>query len=375
MLKGIILSLMIGPAVPVPAPQAVIDALTSVQVSHDKDRSGFQLTFAVSKKSMLMKTLLPAGYFDPVTTRVVIIATVAGFPHVLMDGFVTQQQLQPSNEPGQSTLTITGEDLSLAMDLVEFVIPYPAVPEVGIVNLILAKYAALGIIPLVLPPFIPKIGNPTQDWPTQPSMTDREYLKYLANEAGFVFFIRPGPVPMTSTAYFGPDVNIPVPQPALTINMDAHSNVDSLSFSLNGLQKKLRIFKIYDPITRRVPITIPVPNINLFKPPLGARPTPPARIELEHEGSSLRPDQAAASILGFMLNNSSDVTGSGSLDVLRFGHVLHSRLLVGVRGAGLAYDGMYYVDSVTHNLKRGEYKQNFTLSRDGLISNVPRVMT
>jgi len=49
-------------------------------------------------------------------------------------------------------------------------------------------------------------------------------------------------------------------------------------------------------------------------------------------------------------------------------------MLVGVRGAGLAYDGLYYVDSVTHNVKRGEYKQNFSLSRDGLISNTPRLV-
>ena len=65
--------------------------------------------------------------------------------------------------------------------------------------------------------------------------------------------------------------------------------------------------------------------------------------------------------------------GNGSLNVVRYGHILKPRQLVGVRGAGLAYDGLYYVDSVTHNIKRGEYKQNFTLSRDGLISQTPVV--
>ena len=85
-------------------------------------------------------------------------------------------------------------------------------------------------------------------------------------------------------------------------------------------------------------------------------------------------DEAAKHILAFFMNNSEAITGNGTLDVLRYGHVLRSRMLVGVRGAGLAYDGLYYVDSVTHNLKRGEYKQNFTLSRDGLISNTPRLV-
>ena len=36
-----------------------------------------------------------------------------------------------------------------------------------------------------------------------------------------------------------------------------------------------------------------------------------------------------------------------------------SRQLVGVRGAGLPFDGLYYVKSVTHDIKRGEYKQSF----------------
>jgi hypothetical protein len=67
------------------------------------------------------------------------------------------------------------------------------------------------------------------------------------------------------------------------------------------------------------------------------------------------------------------VTGEGSLDVVRYGRLLKARQLVGVRGAGLAYDGLHYVKSVTHTIKRGEYKQSFTLSRNGLISTLPRV--
>jgi hypothetical protein len=369
------LTLLIGPGVPVPAPEAVIDALTGITVSHDPERSGFQLTFAVSKNSTLLTTLLPAGYFDPVITRVVIIVTLDGFPNVLMDGLVTQQQLQQSSNPGESTLTITGEDLSLAMDVVALTRPFPAMPAVAIVNLILAPYMALGIVPVVIPPIVPIVQSPTDGWNTQTNQTDRAYIRQIAEECGYVFFVRPGPLPMQSVAYFGPDIDVPVPQPALSINMDASTNVESLSFTLDGLAKKIRVFTILDPITNKIPIPIPLPNINAFKPPLGLRPTPPARIDFATDIAKEKPDSAASKILGFLLNkdNSAAITGSGSLDVLRYGHVLQSRMLVGVRGAGLAYDGLYYVDSVSHDLKKGSYKQNFTLSRDGLISNTPRV--
>jgi hypothetical protein len=375
-MANVTLSLMIGPAVPVPAPREVIDALTSVSVNHDQTRSGFQLSFAVSKNSLLLRTLLPAGYFDPVTTRVVIILTMNGFPNVLMDGLVTQQQLQPSSNPGESTLTITGEDLSLAMDLVSFTRPMPAMPDIAKINLVLAPYLALGVVPVVIPPIIPIVKSPTTGTESQVNMTDRAYIQQLAERCGYVFFVRPGPLPLQSIAYFGPDVNIPLPQHALSINMDAHTNVDSLSFTNNGLAKRLRIYTILDPITKKISIPIPVPSINAFKPPLGLRPTPPAKIEFSDETAKLDPAEAARQILGFVLdkNNSAAITASGSLDTMRYGHVLQSRALVGVRGAGLAYDGMYYVDSVSHSLKKGSYTQNFTLSRDGLISNVPAVL-
>ena len=53
---------------------------------------------------------------------------------------------------------------------------------------------------------------------------------------------------------------------------------------------------------------------------------------------------------------------------------MHLRVrLVGVRGVGLAYDGLYYVKSVTHSIKPGEYKQSFTLARNGLVSITPVV--
>jgi hypothetical protein len=69
------------------------------------------------------------------------------------------------------------------------------------------------------------------------------------------------------------------------------------------------------------------------------------------------------------------VSASGTLDVLRYGHILKARQLVGVRGGGAPFDGLYYVNSVTHNIKVGEYKENFTLSRNGLLSTVPAVPT
>lgn len=374
MLNGIHLTLLIGPAVPVPAPQAVMDALSSIQVNSGGERSGFQLAFSVGKNTSLLTTLLPAGYFDPMLTRVIIIVTLNGMPNVLMDGIVTRQEMSPSSEPGQSKLTITGEDLSVLMDVVELKRPFPGMDDTLQMLAILAPYAAFGVIPLVVPPLFLDFMSPTEGWQSQDS-TDLEHIKKLAGRNGYVFYLEPGPLPGQSLAYFGPNIRLPVPQPALTVNTDAHTNVESLSFSLNGLAKEVMIVTILDPITHKIPLPIPIPNISIFQPPLGARPTPPAKIKFADKVAGKSVAQVLKETVGRLLKGSANaITGNGSLDVLRYGGVLRSRMLVGVRGAGLAYDGLYYVDTVTHNIKHGEYKQSFTLSRDGLISNTPKVL-
>jgi len=374
MAGSIQLSLLIGPGVPVPAPADVVNALDSVQVTSSADSSGFQLSFKIGKKSLLETVLLPAGYFDPIITRVIIIVTVNGMPNVLMDGVVTRQEISPSNDVGKSTLTITGEDLSRMMDLVEMpFMRFPAMPVVARVYAILAKYAVLGIQPVAVPPIVPDMTSPLDELPSQ-NGTDLAYIRELAYKCGYVFYVEPGPLPGASIAYFGPDIRIPAPQPALNVNMDALTNVESLSFSLDGTAKKIVVITIMDPMTKKIPIPIPLPNISILRPPLGLRPTMPSKLEFAEGMAALTPDSAANFALRMLLTANDSVTGSGSLDVLRYGRVLRSRMLVGVRGAGLAYDGLYYVNSVTHSIKHGEYKQNFNLSRDGLISNTPAVL-
>jgi hypothetical protein len=259
------------------------------------------------------------------------------------------------------------------MDLIDLTgVPFPAMTEVARVYLILAKYAAFGVVPVAVPPIPPDVIIPTNETPPQQG-TDRGYIRYLAGQAGYVFYVEPGPLPGQSIAYFGPDVRLRVPQPALSINMDAETNVESLSFSFDGLQKKIVLYTILDPITKKIAIPIPVPNLSIVRPPLGLKPPVPWGLERKNDGAKNNPAKAAQDILGILLNASDAITASGSLDVLRYGRVLRSRMLVGVRGAGVTYDGLYYVNSVTHNIKRGEYKQSFQLSRDGLISLTPKV--
>lgn len=378
MLKGVHLTLMMGPVVAVSIPKSVADALTGVQVTTASgSRSGFQLTFTLAKNSPLTTTLIPAGFFDPLI-RVIIIVTIGGLPNVIMDGVITQQQVAASSEPGQMSLTITGEDVSRAMDLIDFTgFPWPAMPAEARVALMVAKYAVFGIVPAVIPSVLINVPNPLEIIPKQQG-TDFTYINQLADEVGYVFYVEPGPAPGVNVAYWGPEVKVGVPQPALTINMDAQTNVESLSFTLDGMSKTLYILYIQNLLTK-APIPIPIPDITPLNPPLGARPPIPHQVKFIPEESDkdapakYTPVQAALIGLAKAAKSADAVSASGSLNVLRYGRVLKARSLVGVRGAGLAYDGLYYVKSVTHDIKKGEYKQSFTLSRNALISTTPTV--
>jgi hypothetical protein len=371
MFEGLYLSLMIGPAEPVPAPRPVMEALTSAQVTVSSgQRSGFQLTFALSKPSLLNSVLLPQGYFDP-TTRVILVATVSGIPTVLMDGVITRQDVAPSNNPGQSTLTVTGEDLTVLMDLKEVSgRPFESMPAEARVEMIIADYAALGLVPVVIPSVLLDVPNPENHIPNQTG-TDLGYIDELAATVGYVFYVDPGPTPGTNRAYWGPEVKDGSPQPALSVNMDASTNVELLSFSYDGFSKSRFILETLDE-TSKVTRTISLPDIGPLNPPLGAKPIPAMRVQ-KLETAPLKEREAEARGMASASRSADVITASGQLDVLRYGGVLQARRLVGVRGAGLAYDGLYYVKSVTHNIKRGEYKQSFTLTRNALIPFAPVV--
>ncbi len=372
MLKGFYLTLMIGPVVPVPVPKPVLDALTSVEVKSRTDgASAFQLTFTLNNRSPLQTLFLIAGAQTPLL-RVIIILTINGSPNVLMDGVMTNQQVSPGSNPGESTLTITGEDLSKVMALQDFSgLPYPAMPPEVRILLILAKYAIFGMIPLVIPSLFTDVPIPVERLPIHQG-TDLEYIKQLASDVGYVFYVDPGPVPGTNTAYWGPEIKVGVPQPALNYDMDAHTNVESLSFNFNSADTTLPIVFIQNSLTK-IPIPIPIPNLNPLQPPLGLIPAPITNITVLKDTAKLSPMAAIGKGLAVASRSADAVSGSGSLDAVRYGRLLKSRQLVGVRGVGMAFDGLYFVKGVTTTLKQGALKQSFELTRNGLVSITPRV--
>lgn len=374
MLSGINLTLMVGPVVPIPVPQSVLNALTSVTVTtaSGMSASGFELNFILSNQSPLHTIFLLAGGAMPPVMRVLIVATINGTSNVLMDGVLLEVAVAPGGAGSHSTLTVRGMDLTAVMDLIDFSgVPYPAMPCFARVALILAKYAALGILPLPIPEIVQDLPIPIDRIPRHQGK-DLAYIQKLALECGYVFYLEPGPEPGMSVAYWGPEVKVGIPQPALNIDMDAHTNVESLQFTFDKQHKTLPIIFIQEPASKAI-LPIPIPDITPLNPPLGLIPPVPPKIEPLFDSVLSSPLQAVMQGVATAARSADAVTASGALNVLRYGNILKARRLVGVRGAGPAFDGLYYVSSVTHSIKRGEYKQQFQLARNGLVSTIPRV--
>jgi hypothetical protein len=379
MLDSVQLTLMMGPIYPTTVPRVVLDSLASVEVKvEDVGTSGFQLVFSIDKQSPLQILFLLTGGSPLLFMRVVIVATVNGVANVLIDGVVTNNQISPGDKGSNSTLTITGKDLTAWMDQSDWSgFPFPACPPEARVALLLAKYSLFGIVPIVIPSVLINVPLPIDQIPSQQG-TDLQYIRDLAAQVGYVFYIDPGPTPGVSKAYWGPQIKVGPVQPALSSDMDAYTNVESLHFNFDQEKNRIPLLYIYIEETG-ISIPIPIPPITPLNPPLGLIPPfptnllPPDLKPFRDDLSKLPIPQAIMMGLAAAAEYAEAVSCEGSLDVTRYGGILKARQLVGVRGAGPAFDGLYYVKSVTHKIKRGEYKQNFTLTRNGLVSTVSTV--
>lgn len=376
---GFLLTMLIGPTVPVPASINILESLDSIEVTHnDQSRSGFQITLKAGRTGamdMLEFNLLKNPVLKPFS-RMILLVTINAIPRVLMDGIITHQQLSPNNEPGTSTMVITGEDVSLMMDMEERSAEHPAQDETIIANRIILTYAQYGLVPMVIPPVSLDPPIPTERTPVQQG-TDLQYLQELSARHGYVFYVSPGPVPGQNTAYWGPPMRTGLPQKALSINMGPDTNVEQITFSNDSLRPTFQTGSVQDRLTNQ---TMPVQTFASTRTPLVSQPAwlvnqPNVRRQ-QFRRSGLNTIQAYAQAQG-QTDASMDevVTAQGNLDALKYGDTLQPRGLVGVRGAGYSYDGTYYVKSVTHNIKKNEYKQRFTLTREGTGALSPVVRT
>ncbi len=122
-----------------------MDALQRVEiVTEIGERGSFRLSFLLKLNSKL-----PERFFleSADLIRVVMVVDEAGGPSVLMDGVMVEHAVSTCTDDEPAMLVISGQDLTLKMDLVEQVRPFSAMPIDTRIQVILGGYGALGIVP------------------------------------------------------------------------------------------------------------------------------------------------------------------------------------------------------------------------------------
>lgn len=382
-LPQIVLGLYFGKIKVRPADRNLMQVLRSVEVNQSDDgaggaQQGFQITFSAQRPlgrsaeyELLKDPRLAPG------NRVVITITLAARPRVLVDGIITHQQLPFGAGNGDATFVLMGRDISVLMDLEEKNKVYKKMKHKEVVEQILQEYVKLGIQTEVKNPPAKWPLEPPQQMPTQHRETDRNYLRRLAAANGFLFHVRPGPTPGKNVAYWGPPPRRSDEQPpALTTNMGTATNVDTINFSFDAMAATAVETAVSDANTEKA--IDAEAGQTTRKPALAKRPTLTAgrtllrTTWLDYAGPDPNEAKARAQALA---DQSTDraVSGSGTLDTLRYGDILTAPGMVAVRGAGASYDGDYYVKTVKHRISIPEYKQEFTLSREGLGTKIQQV--
>lgn len=358
---------MVGKTEPQPAKKELMESLQRVEVTqNDKDRSGFKLAFQISHGQKL-DDLKPFN-------RVILMVTVNSIKQVLMDGIISYHQLASGNGSDASTFTVFGEDVSIMMDLDMENIPHKGQDDATIARDIISKYSSYGITAEVKSP--KGVSQPgANDYVPRQQVTDLEQLKIMAEKYGFVFYISPGPKAKKNVAYWGPPKYEGTRQKALSTNMGPNSNVETIDFSYDSLAPTKVKGNVQDRKTNQIkPVETSSSKLKKISKNSALESQSKVRhiLFLQKSGHDL---QTAMALAQGMTDASLKkvATAEGTLNTLRYGDVLLPRKLVGLRGAGQEFDGDWYVEKVTHEIQRGEYKQSFTLTKEGTGPKSPKV--
>lgn len=382
-----------------PVSREVMAALTRIEVRRGATApSGFQLSF-VANVAHDEIDLIAAQFGDPFSRVVVKVDASSlesgdanSFSGVLIDGFVTAQEYSPpaANRPG--TFTVTGEDASVKMDMVERSVEYPDMSDGDIVSAILRRYGSL-VDPSVTPP---EIDTPPALYVTQQNGTDLAYLKHLARRHSAVFYIAAGssgkPV-----AYWGPPRKASQSVRALTVGAGSFGNVIDMRFRRSMLAPTVAYGAVLDvsvspPTRQAVAVGSASRSLGYARSPdlsggdaiSGNPESYTSDLTDLHIRGTIAHDPgldaaSAGAIAQGLVDLSQDgvVVATGSVDTATYGDLLLAPGMVEVRGAGASYDGKYYLSESVHVIDFADndqrYTQQFTMMRDGVGATVNSV--
>ncbi len=370
-LLGIRLALKMGKPESRPklVPYDVIMALTNVSVTDNAvERDTFQMTFSLGKRQPRDFGLLRTDLFEP-RNRVAILLQIGARVEPLISGIITHFQLNPSNDIGMSSFTVTGDGIDMMLDREEKNASYERHSDTMIVQKLVGQAAKYGLI-LEVAKEAQQLSQPDKNrYIARQYATDLEHIQQMAQRNGFVFYADPLPTGDVKL-YWGPENRKGSTQPALTMNMGTATNVTRLDFTQDTRLPVTANGSTIQPDDKRKSDDSISPPTDFDVDTLAAEATFVDRVVLMRDIAKYTAERAKTRATELMKARFGAVSAKGEVDTVRYGHILRAGQLVGVRGAGALYNGDYYVKQVTHNIERSkstqQYTQTFELKRESL---------
>jgi hypothetical protein len=380
MLGGVTYTVLMG-LPPIPLPSPLLTALQKIEVETSTElASVFRLRFGIAQTGFGDWDLLMPQYedlfFRPMTPVQIRVKIGIDIPRAIINGYVTNQRVLYDDEGGASTMEITGMDATMLMNLQEKVIPWPMPDDGAIAAAVFGQY---GIVPIVSPS-LPFNLDPT-DMTVQRG-TDIRFLRRLAQRNGFECFVQPQPQTGTDTGYFGPPMNIPGSQQAvLNVKMGPQTNVTEFKVRYDMVKPTMAVAAGVDVMTRTqtmaasiAPSVTPPPTGGPYPwgGPMGLQDATLRAVGGTHPPPMVLPAQTGQMAPPGLAIVNQAIANRSSWAVVAEGMagadagVLSAGGIVNIRGAGLAFNGAYYVTRVAHTIDCGAYSQKFEARRNAI---------
>jgi phage protein D len=347
---------------------ATSSLLGSIQLIEVEDHSEMadmlRIRVAISvKDSGSGWTIVDDSTFERLTSIKLNVTVGSAKAVTVFNGYVIENDIEFSNQPNGSVLTVVAMDPTVLMHLEERVKAWPNMAASDVASAIFSS-SDYGFTPVVQ---ATNYAPHEDDHTLTQRGTDIQFLQQLANANGYECFIDLNEDTGDVEGHFHPPTTDDSPQSTLTINMGAATNVN-------------RFRARYDMLGPTTATGTTVDFEQKSNESGQADSSNQSSLGSDDSTSTDRPRKVLLSGLGMgqsaevqryaqsVVDRSSwAITAEGELNTAAFGSVLRAKQPITVRGVGREFSGLYYVYKVVHLFSSdGNYLQRFTLRRNAL---------
>jgi hypothetical protein len=346
-----------------PADASLIDALEEIEIETAiEEASAFRVRFGITKTAIGDWSILEADPFKPFTPVSILLQRDPLPPEILINGYVSEQQVTYGDDPGSSTLEVSGLDVTSLMNVEEKIVPWPNMPDSVIAASIFSNYLEYGLVPVV-EPTPPRLIEP--DARTIQRASDIRFLRRLARRNGFDCYVQPDPLIGADRGYFQSRDLFALPQAVLNVSFGEQTNVSDFAIRYEMTAPVVAQVTGLDAATNQPQPAFALASLEL---PLGLEGT----LGREAPGPMVRPADTGLFSSGELSDALEGIVAHSSWSVVAEGAVgmdvptLRPGGLVNVRGCGRLYNGSYLVWRVRHLIEPGGYEQRFEARRNAV---------